>query len=63
MTKDELATIGRGLFGPAWKGKLAAEMGRSRFTVYRWAAGNPIPAPAVTRIRHLAEQHEAKEGL
>ena len=59
MTKDELAQIGRTLYGPAWKGRLAAELGRSRFTIYRWAAGKPLPECAAVRIRELAAEQNA----
>lgn len=58
MTKDELAEIGCRLYGAEWKGKLAAELGRSRFTIYRWAAGKPMPEPAKVRIRQLDESRK-----
>ncbi len=57
MTKEELATIARQLYGPLWKAKLSRELGWSRFTVYRWAAGKTaIHKAAARRIRELAEQ-------
>ena len=54
MTKDELSTIGKHLYGPKWKGKLAEELGRSRFTVYRWARTGVPSKSSATRIRSLA---------
>lgn len=58
MTKEELATIAHQLYGPHWKAKLAEEIGWSRFTVYRWAAGKTaIHKAAERRIRELATCH------
>jgi len=62
MTKKELAIIGRKLFGPLWKGKLAKELHWSRFTVYRWAAGTtPIHPAAARRIKELEQQQKARK--
>jgi hypothetical protein len=53
MTKDELRHIGQQLYGPLWKAKLARELGRSRFTIYRWARTGVPSEPAAKRIREL----------
>jgi predicted transcriptional regulator len=63
MNRHELAEIGRELYGPAWKAKLAKELGRSRFTVYRWAAGKTeVSGPAAERIRELRAQKGGKDA-
>jgi hypothetical protein len=61
MTKEELAEIGRKLYGGAWKGKMADDLGWSRFTVYRWAAGKTsVHESAARRIRELEQQGSTK---
>lgn len=61
MTKEELQEIGRRLYGPAWKAKLARELARSPATVFNWVAGRiAIPKTAERRIRELAA-HAGKE--
>jgi hypothetical protein len=57
MTPAELTSIGRGLFGPLWKSKLARALGRDYTTVNRWTKGdNEIPETAIRRIRELEQQ-------
>ena len=47
MTAAELRSTGSRLYGHAWKTPLAAAIGRSRVTVWRWAEkGVPNKAPA-----------------
>ncbi len=59
MTPTELQTIGLGLYGPAWRSRLAETLGSDRSRVSRWAAGKrPIPEVAAKRIRELAEEVE-----
>lgn len=61
MTRDELQEIGRKLYGPAWKAKMARALARSPATIFNWVAGrSDIPETAARRIRELEEQEGAK---
>lgn len=63
MTKEELQEIGRKVYGPAWKAKLARDLARSPATVFNWVAGRiAIPKTAERRIRDLATRHASKEA-
>ena len=63
MTQDELASIGRKLYGDEWKAKLAREIGWSRYTLYRWANGKAAVHPSAAKhIRDLDRKHEGKEA-
>lgn len=54
MTRDELQQIGRRLYGPAWKAKMARELARSPATIFNWVAGRiDIPETAARRLREL----------
>ena len=44
MTRDELKTAGRELFGNGWQTRLAEALGRDGSTVRRWVSG-AIPIP------------------
>lgn len=55
MTREELQEIGKKLYGPAWKAKMARELARSPATVFNWVAGKPIPKTAERRIRELVQ--------
>lgn len=62
MTKEELAEIGRELFGAAWKAKMARALARSPATVFNWTAGrNEIPKTAVDHIHRLYADSKAKK--
>ena len=63
MTKEELTEIGRKLYGSCWKGKLAHVLGRSRFTVYRWAKEGVKHEAVVKRIRELEQQAVERENI
>jgi len=57
MTKEELQEIGRKLYGPAWKAKMARDLARSPATIFNWVAGRiDIPETAARRIRELEQQ-------
>lgn len=62
MTRHELTKIGKSLFGPLWKSKLARALGRDYTTVNRWTKGDhDIPETAARRIRELeSQQQEAR---
>lgn len=61
MTRDELQQIGRKLYGPAWKAKMARELARSPATVFNWVAGRiDIPETAARRLRELEQQNGPK---
>lgn len=61
MTPAELAKIGWNLYGPAWKPKMASQLGRSRSTVWNWMNGKArIPETAAARIRQLEKEHDAR---
>jgi DNA-binding transcriptional regulator YiaG len=58
MTPAELARIGREMYGPVWKPRLARAIGVSRATVWKWAADvHPIQEPEAKLIRSLHAEH------
>ena len=49
MTPARFSKIGELIYGPSWRGKLAAELGVSQRTLYRWLDGT---APITYDIPH-----------
>lgn len=59
MTREELQEIGRRLYGPAWKAKMARELARSPSTIFNWVSGRiAVPKTAARRIREMAAAKE-----
>lgn len=60
MTREDLETFGRAIYGPQWVTPLARDLramtgGPSNRTMQRWAAGtHAIPAALVTDLDALA---------
>lgn len=60
ITPEELAKIGRRLYGRRWVPRMAEALGANYSTVSRWSRGLVRPTPASeTAIRLLLAQHKA----
>jgi hypothetical protein len=56
MTSAELKKIGVALFGDKWRPSMAAEIGVSRQTVWRWYRNlSPIPETKAKKLRAMME--------
>ena len=54
-TMPDLATIGRALYGRAWRRDLAEALGRDESTVGRWLRAGTVPRAALADLSRLCE--------
>ena len=62
MTPDKLAEIGKRLYGPKWKHKLADALTRSPGAISNWLAGKTVPKTAAAKIEQLHAEHQGKDS-
>jgi len=61
MTPVKFSQVGESLYGPSWRGTLAAALSVAERTVRRWATGDhPIPPGIPNDLASLCER-KAKE--
>lgn len=57
MTREELAAVGRLMFGEEWQTAMAQALGRGPRRVRWWATGaRPVPASVPGELRALAPE-------